>query len=111
MGIQGVPIGSIVVPFWGCLIRSKIMSHKEGTTMEPMGVLGIRCFCECSWKSHRVLHGGNRLNARAASSAQQQTEKLPLDMLRCPYLLGKNVVAGTAPEGELFNCGEHEHGM
>ena len=38
--------------------------------------------------------------ASAASSAQQQTEKLPLGMLGCPCLLGKNVVA------ELFTTAE-----
>ena len=32
-----LPIGSIVVPFWECLIRSiPTMNHKKGTTMEGL---------------------------------------------------------------------------
>ena len=38
-GSPKLPIGSIVVPFWGLPYRILNFNHKEGTTMEPIGRL------------------------------------------------------------------------
>ena len=34
---EGIPIGPIVLPFWGFPHRILIMNPKKGTTLGPMG--------------------------------------------------------------------------
>ena len=52
-----VPLGSIVVPFWGVMLQDSKSKPQKGTSVEPMGRdLSLGCVVCSPGVSRKILH-------------------------------------------------------